>query len=109
MGNETSSSSTSGVDSVSNEQKKLQRSLHPNYTMRVVVKGEKCCGKTCLIRMLQQEPFVEQYNATQSIAATHLDWCYKSTNEQVRVEVWDVVDQAKNTKKPVSQELKLVS
>jgi hypothetical protein len=86
----------------------VKRTVTPQYTLRVVIQGDKCSGKTSLVRMLREEPFLENYDPSSSIAAHSIDWNFKSTNEQVRCELWDVVELAVTpTKKPASQELKL--
>src|SRR6185369_7583073 len=105
MGNESSSAATA-VPGASPVRRATAR---PEYTIRVVVRGERMAGKTSLVRMLLGEPFVQEYVPTPAIAASSLDWCFKSTNEQVRCVLWDVVEQTNKTRaKPASQELKLV-
>ena len=104
MGNESSSSVTPSTPS----SVPGKRSLTPQYTLRVLVQGDKCTGKTSVVRLLRGDSaFCESYEPSSSISALSLDWCFKSTSEQVRCELWDVVESAPQPRKPVSSELKL--
>ena len=64
------------------------------YHMRVLLRGDKECGKSALLKRLQGGGFIEQHVVTQQTAASHIQWSYKTSEESVSVEVWDVVDTA---------------
>eukprot|EP01120_Amphizonella_sp_Union-15-10_P007191 TRINITY_DN2401_c0_g1_i2.p1 TRINITY_DN2401_c0_g1~~TRINITY_DN2401_c0_g1_i2.p1 ORF type:complete len:749 (-),score=191.47 TRINITY_DN2401_c0_g1_i2:14-2224(-) len=69
------------------------------YNMRVLIRGERNTGKTCLFHRLQGHNFVEKYVPTDGIQTCHIHWDYKVTDAIVKVEVWDVVDKARRKKK----------
>jgi len=75
---------------------KLQRGA--NYNMKVVIKGDKNTGKTCLWRRLQRMAFLEDYHGTDQIQIATIPWDYKVTSDKIKVEVWDVVDKASRRK-----------
>lgn len=66
--------------------------------MKLIVRGERRTGKTALCQRLQALPFSEEYKPTPEIATANINWRYKGGDEAVKVEVWDVVDNA--TAKP---------
>eukprot|EP00039_Didymoeca_costata_P011371 m.159460 g.159460 ORF g.159460 m.159460 type:complete len:661 (+) comp15152_c0_seq2:233-2215(+) len=89
--------------------KSLQRRLARgvDYNMKIVVKGDRNTGKSCLLNMLQGEKFSAEYLPTPQIQVANISWKYKATDDIVKVEVWDVVDKGISSSRPKSEGLKL--
>eukprot|EP01103_Thecamoeba_quadrilineata_P015134 TRINITY_DN4691_c0_g1_i1.p1 TRINITY_DN4691_c0_g1~~TRINITY_DN4691_c0_g1_i1.p1 ORF type:complete len:925 (-),score=248.21 TRINITY_DN4691_c0_g1_i1:50-2773(-) len=85
--------------------KKLSTGQH--YNLKVLIRGEANTGKTCLWNRLQDGPFIEEHIPTREIQVANINWCYRASNDKIKVEIWDVVDKGKLKNPPAKPDLKL--
>ncbi|RLN27349.1 hypothetical protein BBJ28_00013103 [Nothophytophthora sp. Chile5] len=63
------------------------------YNMKLLLRGAKGTGKTSLFQRLKGEPIPETHQSTPQLQSATINWNFRvNSEENVRCEVWDVVD-----------------
>lgn len=75
--------------------------------VKIIIKGDRNVGKSCLLERLQGRGFIETYTPSEEINVASIQWSFKATEDVVKVEVWDVVDRGKARARPTG--LKITS
>ena len=82
---------------ISSLDKKLQDRLSNSYVdlnIRIIVRGSRRVGKTCLILRLTGQKTNVDYIPTKEIAVSHVHWRNTLDQQICSVEAWDIVDEA---------------
>uniref|UniRef100_K3WS36 GTP-binding protein Parf n=1 Tax=Globisporangium ultimum (strain ATCC 200006 / CBS 805.95 / DAOM BR144) TaxID=431595 RepID=K3WS36_GLOUD len=67
------------------------------YNMKIIIRGEKGTGKTSLFQRLKGEPIPDEHMSTPQLQSATINWNFRTNSEEnVKCEVWDVVDRGFN-------------
>lgn len=55
------------------------------FPVKILIKGDRNVGKSCLLQRLQGGPFVEEYVPTDQIQVAPIHWAYKNSDYIVKV------------------------
>lgn len=61
----------------------LSDSCESHGAVKVLIRGARSTGKSCLFQRLQGGSFADEYTPTPRIAVAHIHWSYKSASHAV--------------------------
>jgi len=76
------------------KQRLCKGSSKSTYNMKVVIRGDRQTGKSALFHRLEGGGFIKEHRVTAQLQTSHVLWPYKTSDEMVNLEIWDVVDKA---------------
>lgn len=56
--------------------------------MKILIKGDRNVGKSCLLQRLQGGNFIEEYEPTDQIQVAPIHWKYKDTEHIIKVSLF---------------------
>lgn len=67
------------------------------YNMKIIIRGDKGTGKSSLFHRLKGEPIPSEHETTPQLQSATINWNFRTNSEEnVKCEVWDVVDRGFN-------------
>lgn len=60
------------------------------FSVKILIKGDRNVGKSCLLQRLQGGAFTEEYVPTEQIQVAPIHWAYKNTDFIVKVRCMDL-------------------
>lgn len=57
------------------------------FLVKILIKGDRNVGKSCLLQRLQGGPFTEEYVPTEQIQVAPIHWTYKNSDFIVKVSI----------------------
>ena len=74
--------------------------------MKIVIRGSRKTGKTSLYRKISGQEWNIPYESTGSIQVNNMRWNFKDHDDVIKLEIWDVVDDAMKSTDKVRKSVK---